>query len=353
MIQKQAFFKLCLLLATFTLITVSILNYNRLAFSQPTLKTSRNIPKPWYKSKARPCSEWVQQGQLLPHFRSQSSEDEILLSFFSTNLCKGSFIELGALDGEKFSNSYVFSKALDWKGVMIEASPKNYPQLEINRPNEIALVNKGVCNQEQDLHWVDGGASATHGFVEFASEAYKKRWWTKEMIQDAKMVPCFPLTSILKEAVGTNFWFDFFSLDVEGAEFSVLESLDFDKFAFGVIFVEANPKEQEKNKKVIQLLKSKGYKYLYRRKRSDWFQHESFASAYSEFSSTSTNLIVSPKNANRKEGYLNEPSAKKAKNARQVPKKALSKPNSKSTSTGEGAKKGKKKQLKKKQPKGK
>jgi hypothetical protein len=54
-------------------------------------------------------------------FKSQSKEDERLLTWFK-NLCGGHYLEMGGLDGVRKSNSYVFNKGLDWKGVLVEAS---------------------------------------------------------------------------------------------------------------------------------------------------------------------------------------------------------------------------------------
>jgi hypothetical protein len=41
----------------------------------------------------------------------------------------GFFLECGALDGEKLSNSLLFEMQLGWKGLLIEANPFAYSQL--------------------------------------------------------------------------------------------------------------------------------------------------------------------------------------------------------------------------------
>ena len=51
-------------------------------------------------------------------YKSQSEEDKKLMQWFG-NLCEGSYIEMCALDGIQYSNSHVFNKALQWKGVLI------------------------------------------------------------------------------------------------------------------------------------------------------------------------------------------------------------------------------------------
>lgn len=41
----------------------------------------------------------------------------------------GFFIEVGALDGETFSNTLYFEKSLGWKGLLIEPNPESFAQL--------------------------------------------------------------------------------------------------------------------------------------------------------------------------------------------------------------------------------
>jgi hypothetical protein len=64
------------------------------------------------------------------------------------------------------------------------------------------------------------------------------------------------MKQILQETVGSKFYFDFFSLDVEGAEYKVLKSIDFDQVGFGVVLVEADEHNQLKNMAVRTLLES-------------------------------------------------------------------------------------------------
>ena len=42
---------------------------------------------------------------------------------------KGFFIECGAADGEKFSNSLLFEMRHQWTGLLIEANPYSFAQL--------------------------------------------------------------------------------------------------------------------------------------------------------------------------------------------------------------------------------
>jgi hypothetical protein len=94
-----------------------------------------------------------------------------------------------------------------------------------------------------------------------------------------------PLKDLLEEQVGKgkNLYFDFFSLDIEGAEYEALASLDFSNVAFGIIFIEADSHNERKNLAVRNLLQSNGYIFCESMHRSDWFVNSAFASIYKDF----------------------------------------------------------------------
>ena len=49
----------------------------------------------------------------------------------------GSFMEMGAVDGDFFSNTYALEREVGWKGIHIEASPSSYDLLVANRPDQV------------------------------------------------------------------------------------------------------------------------------------------------------------------------------------------------------------------------
>lgn len=213
-------------------------------------------------------------------FTSQLSEDRHLMLFFQ-NYCNGVYVELGALDGLTYSNTYVFHKALNWKGILVELSPKNYEKLKQNRPNEIELLNAAVCSQKSVVHFIE--ANAVGGVWEFTAEKFREAWWGKHTkIQDATPIQCLPLSQIFSK-FSNNFFADILSLDVEGSELDVLNSIDFKAAAFGVILVESDSMNISKNVAVRNLLSKKGYIFLYWYQHSDWFINVNFQYIYPLF----------------------------------------------------------------------
>lgn len=236
-----------------------------------------------FRSQVTPCDQ-INPKDHSSFFKSQAMEDKTLLQYFN-GLCNGTYMEIGGLDGITFSNTYAYNKLMGWKGVLVELGPNNYKQLVKNRPHELATVNAGVCGEQQKLHYVERqDLAAVSGIVEFAPQAFQDQWWASIDLKDpnqVKELDCIPLTEILQTHVGDTFFFDFFSLDVEGGEYEVLKSLDFSKFGFGIIFVEANEHNHQKNKEVQEILESNGYNFLMRGiGKNDWFINRDFDGIY-------------------------------------------------------------------------
>jgi hypothetical protein len=237
-----------------------------------------------FKTSAHVCPlKEVKQLKSDRLLKSQSDEDVILLDWFN-GLCGGSYIEMGALDGVTYSNSYVFNRAFGWKGLMVELGPSNFKLLRENRPKELALVNAGVCEKKRMLHYVERPlAPAVGGIWEFAAPGFKKKWWPDiKDVNSQGVIPieCSPLQDIIDEHIGKQAYFDFFSLDIEGAEVEAMHSIDFQRVGFGIILVESDEWDALKNMALRTFLESKGYIFLMDRKRSYWFVNKNFWSIY-------------------------------------------------------------------------
>lgn len=219
------------------------------------------VAKTQFESSAHVCKpvdvEELRQNGLLT---SQDFEDECMLSLFD-GMCGGRYMEMGALDGVKFSNTYAFYKsALNWRGVMVELIPDNYEKLIQNRPDEFANIHGAVCSEPTTLHYYPGNNNAVGGILEFASESHKHRWFDDIDIEDTTPISCTPLQNILDvvyDIQNDKIYFDFFSLDIEGAEMSALNGIDWERTGFGILIVEKNDPDVE------PFLKNKGYNLVH------------------------------------------------------------------------------------------
>jgi FkbM family methyltransferase len=154
-------------------------------------------------------------------FYSQQNEDKIILEKYinQNHNNDGTFLELGALDGIKFSNTYYFEKNLNFSGVLIEANPNDYIKLKNNR-KKCECFNAAITDEKID--YIDFGvpnscASEQGGIV--------KTHRVKDSIKNTFKVKTMRLDNILNQYNIT--YLDFISLDVEGGELEVLKTLNF------------------------------------------------------------------------------------------------------------------------------
>jgi hypothetical protein len=79
-------------------------------------------------------------------------EDCLVFEYFSElRKTGGTFIEIGALDGMQFSNSWAFERCLNWTGVLVEGNSKNYKMLLAQRPrNSTRKIQSAICKKKDD-----------------------------------------------------------------------------------------------------------------------------------------------------------------------------------------------------------
>lgn len=160
-------------------------------------------------------------------------------------------MEIGAFDGLTYSNTKFFEDHLGWNGVLIEAEPDNAERLMTNRPNTKNFA-MAVCPEGQrEVKFIGGGAVG--GIEKQMSAQHRKSYVNSEM--ESISVPCEPMSAILREAEVEKI--DLFSLDVEGAELMVLQTMNW-SVPVRVFLVEMGHGEQDYQ--VIQLLSEHGYK---------------------------------------------------------------------------------------------
>ena len=162
------------------------------------------------------------------------------------------YMEIGAHDGVRESNSRFYDLCLGWKGLLVEPHPKNYERTVQLRPNAHHVNVAPSCMKNST------------GIVSFPEHMY-----TSAQVNEtgSKLeIHCGPLQHYLDELSIRHV--DFWSLDVEGEELHVLQTVDFEKMQIDVIIAESDnrlrhtPEFQQKVKDVRVFLQDKGYLML-------------------------------------------------------------------------------------------
>lgn len=147
----------------------------------------------------------------------------------------GFFIECGAAQGEAFSNSLFFEKSRNWTGLLIEANPTYFESVRQKR-RRANLINGCLSPVPKATVLNFTVAKMMGGLTNLMENSHLGVITHKKKISGHTEVPCLPLYSILKALRVSHV--DFFSLDVEGPELEILQTIPFDKITFDVLTVE-------------------------------------------------------------------------------------------------------------------
>ena len=164
---------------------------------------------------------------------SQEGEDMILRRFFE-NKSSGFYIDVGAHHPKRFSNTYFFYKK-GWQGVNIDAMPNSMKLFNRFRPRD-TNIEKPVSAKKQILTYYAFNEPALNGFSkEMSDERNGKGSYYVTFTKDIETVT---LEDILDENLKFGQLIDFLSIDVEGLDFDVLKSNNFEKYRPKVILIE-------------------------------------------------------------------------------------------------------------------
>lgn len=183
--------------------------------------------------------KWLGLGAREPSFGLHGLDRKLLPWLDSRD---GFFIEAGANNGVTFSNTLLFERFHNWRGLLIEPIPELAARCRENRPNCIvencALVAAESPRREVEMRYcnmmsiVKGAMQSEEGDAE-----HIRKGCDVQKIESYELtVPARPLSEVLDQHGIAKV--DFFSLDVEGYELEALRGLDFARHAPRFLLVE-------------------------------------------------------------------------------------------------------------------
>jgi FkbM family methyltransferase len=145
----------------------------------------------------------------------------------------GFFIEVGANDGSRQSNTRYFEMYKGWRGLLIEAIPDLAKKCKKNRPRSIvenyALVSSDYRENTIDIHYCNLMSVIKNSALDKAEHiANGKRFLKENEADEIYSVPAITLDTLLEKHNIEEI--DLLSLDVEGYELEVLKGLDLNRF---------------------------------------------------------------------------------------------------------------------------
>lgn len=157
-------------------------------------------------------------------FYGQQGEDRILYELFKEQRV-GFYVDVGAGDGIRFSNTYIFEQ-VGWDGICIEPHPEDFQLLKKNRPKAVCL--------EAMAGELDGrgllGTSVTSGIHQ---RIFNKKGDLDPSVIQVSLVK---LDSVL-ERLGVS-KIDLLSIDVEYSDDKVLQGIELLSWLPRVVVIE-------------------------------------------------------------------------------------------------------------------
>lgn len=195
--------------------------------------------------EACPFANWENGGSSFL-FRKRKSwalnkMDHYLNSRYFAGVTHGLYLEAGANDGLRQSNTMYFEQYKNWSGILIEPMLSQYHQCRANRSPVNIVVYGALVAEDYPKEVVDMVYTPEcHGLMsvvnnEAAPELLKKIG--NEPIEKCQ-VPALALNTILQKIWHKDNWIDLMILDVEGYEKEALKGMNFKVWGVHYVLIE-------------------------------------------------------------------------------------------------------------------
>lgn len=189
---------------------------------------------------------------------SQSGEDLIIRQIFTAlGRERITYLDLGANHPTRFSNTYLFYSNGS-SGVCVEPDPAAQPLFRRWRGRDTLLTcGVGLKEGEADFYVMTTNTLSTFS----KEEAERYQGYGSQKIVKVVKQPLKPVNRILEQHFEKCP--NLISLDIEGLDFQILQSLDLDKWRPEVFCIETltytEDKTERKLEEIMEYMKGRGY----------------------------------------------------------------------------------------------
>ena len=184
---------------------------------------------------------------------SQHGQDRFVYeTFFKDRTEKGTYVDIGAYDGVKFSNSFFFERHLGWRGICIEPLPNAFEKLKANRT--ALCLNCAISDHSGVGNFVDVDMGKFEKMYSGLWANYDPRH-LDVLRQDAERAKVIQVDIRRLEEVLDAYGMrrvDYMSIDTEGSELKILKDIDLGAYDVRVLSVENNYGDPEIRRVLVE-----------------------------------------------------------------------------------------------------
>ena len=185
---------------------------------------------------------------------SMDKEDLVIKEYFKSKN-KGFYVDVGCYHPLQRNNTMLLYQK-GWRGINIDISDFSIKLFKFLRPDDFNL-NLAVSNKEGEI---DMFFQKKLSQLSTIKENYAKNTFQGNILN--KKILSKRLTSILDDSKYKDQKIDFLNIDVEGADFEALQSLNLDKYSPELICIEVIEKDLESSD-VFNFLYKNSYKKIW------------------------------------------------------------------------------------------
>ena len=198
-------------------------------------------------------------------FKSQLFQDKWVIMMIQGKQ-RGVFLEIGSTDGVELNNTFCLEKNFSWSGICVEPNPDFFQKLCENR-TAITFPYAFYKQSGQIVEFIPNGVFGTISKFSYSDHHASKR---EKFVAEQSTIKV--ITACPEDILSLyNFpkYFDFLSLDVEGAELDILESIILSEWYPALACVEHNY-VADRRLEIFELFSSYGYQRM-ECKWDDWY----------------------------------------------------------------------------------
>ena len=189
--------------------------------------------------------------------------EDLIISELTKNINNGFYVDAGCYHPIHLSNTYLLYKK-NWSGINIDISKFSIKLFDYMRPNDVN-INSAVADTEGEISYFYQKKLSQLSTTRREISTERMQGLIKE-----KKIKSFKLNSLINNSKFKDRQIDFLNIDIEGADFEALKSLNYNIYKPKIICIEIIEKNIIESQ-TYNFLKDLNYKKIWSSKSN--FNH--------------------------------------------------------------------------------